>query len=97
MILSLQVKGMVLSMLLLMLYFPDIDECTVNDPPPCPGHCKNTPGNFSCPSEKPPSSSHSAALILAVGTQDIAVCIVSYIFVGACHCFILFANKSFYA
>ncbi|EEC80098.1 hypothetical protein OsI_21839 [Oryza sativa Indica Group] len=54
----------------------DIDECTVNDPPPCPGHCKNTPGNFSCPSEKPPSSSHSAALILAVGLSLGAVILV---------------------
>uniref|UniRef100_A0A0E0L8E3 Protein kinase domain-containing protein n=1 Tax=Oryza punctata TaxID=4537 RepID=A0A0E0L8E3_ORYPU len=54
----------------------DIDECTVNNPPPCPGHCKNTPGNFSCPNEKPPSSSHSAALILAVGLSLGAVILV---------------------
>uniref|UniRef100_A0A0D9WMD4 Protein kinase domain-containing protein n=1 Tax=Leersia perrieri TaxID=77586 RepID=A0A0D9WMD4_9ORYZ len=54
----------------------DIDECTVNTPPPCPGYCINTPGNFSCPNEKPPSSSHSVALILAVGSSLGAVVIL---------------------
>ncbi|KAL6606122.1 hypothetical protein ACP70R_041775 [Stipagrostis hirtigluma subsp. patula] len=45
----------------------DINECVVNVPPPCPGHCINTPGSFSCPNEKPPRSSHAGTVVLVVG------------------------------
>ncbi|CAL5046272.1 unnamed protein product [Urochloa decumbens] len=45
----------------------DIDECVVNVPPPCPGHCVNTIGSFWCPNEKPASSSHSGSTVLVVG------------------------------
>ncbi|KAF8698101.1 hypothetical protein HU200_035615 [Digitaria exilis] len=45
----------------------NIDECAENDPLPCPGHCKNTPGNFSCPDQKPSSSSHSATMLQVLG------------------------------
>ncbi|TKW19992.1 hypothetical protein SEVIR_4G056400v4 [Setaria viridis] len=45
----------------------DIDECAVNVPRPCPGYCTNTPGNFSCPDQKPPSSSRSGTVLLVVG------------------------------
>ncbi|CAN6221973.1 unnamed protein product [Urochloa humidicola] len=45
----------------------DIDECVVNVPPPCPGHCINTLGNFWCPNEKPPSSLHLGLVVLVVG------------------------------
>jgi hypothetical protein len=44
--------------------FSDIDECAVNVPRPCPGHCTNIPGNYSCPNEKPPSSSGPVVLVV---------------------------------
>nr|CAB3467176.1 unnamed protein product [Digitaria exilis] len=44
----------------------DIDECVENYPLPCPGRCKNTPGNFSCPDQKPPRSSHFGTTLLVV-------------------------------
>ncbi|KAJ1258216.1 hypothetical protein BS78_10G058200 [Paspalum vaginatum] len=52
----------------------DIDECVVNVPPPCPGHCTNIPGNYSCPNDKPPSS--SGAVVLAVGLSTGVVIVV---------------------
>ncbi|CAN6179161.1 unnamed protein product [Urochloa humidicola] len=53
----------------------DIDECVVNVPRPCPGYCTNTPGNFSCPNQKPPSSSSYHTVVLVVG-PSIGVVIV---------------------
>ncbi|CAL5046280.1 unnamed protein product [Urochloa decumbens] len=49
----------------------DIDECVVNIPPPCPGHCINTQGGFHCP-----NSSHSGTVILAVGLSITVVMLV---------------------
>ncbi|KAL6898080.1 hypothetical protein ACP4OV_006676 [Aristida adscensionis] len=65
-------------------YLPDgcqvsyywIDECAVNVPRPCAGHCINTPGNFSCPNEKPPSSSRSGTVVLIVGPSIGVVMVV---------------------
>ncbi|CAN6202374.1 unnamed protein product [Urochloa humidicola] len=45
----------------------DIDECTVT-PFPCPGHCINIPGNYSCPNEKPPSYSGTVVLVVGIST-----------------------------
>ncbi|XP_066376757.1 putative wall-associated receptor kinase-like 16 [Miscanthus floridulus] len=53
----------------------DIDECAVNVPPPCPGHCKNTNGSFICPDQKPPSSLRYGTVVLIVG-PSIGVVIV---------------------
>ncbi|CAL5046279.1 unnamed protein product [Urochloa decumbens] len=46
----------------------DIDECVVNNPLPCPGHCINMPGNYSCPNEKPPSYSGTVVLVVGLST-----------------------------
>ncbi|CAN6172704.1 unnamed protein product [Urochloa humidicola] len=46
----------------------DIDECVVNVPRPCPGHCTNIPGNYSCPNEKPRSYSGTVVLVVGLST-----------------------------
>ncbi|CAN6202375.1 unnamed protein product [Urochloa humidicola] len=54
----------------------DIDECVVNVPLPCPGHCINTIGSFWCPNEKPASSLHSGSTVLVVGPSISVVILV---------------------
>ncbi|KAG2609722.1 hypothetical protein PVAP13_4KG056700 [Panicum virgatum] len=53
----------------------DIDECAVNVPRPCPGHCTNMPGNYSCPDEKPPSYSGTVVLVVGLSTGVVIVVI----------------------
>ncbi|EER89288.1 hypothetical protein BDA96_10G065100 [Sorghum bicolor] len=53
----------------------DIDECAVNVPRPCPGHCINIPGNYSCPNEMPPSSSGPVVLVVGLSTGVVIVVI----------------------
>jgi hypothetical protein len=48
------------------LVFADIDECAVNVPQPCPGHCTNIPGNYSCPSPNEKPLSYSGTVLLDV-------------------------------
>ncbi|CAL5037048.1 unnamed protein product [Urochloa decumbens] len=55
----------------------DINECEVKVPPPCPGHCINMPGNFSCPNQKPSSGfSQSGTAVLVVGSSIGVVLVV---------------------
>ncbi|CAL5051301.1 unnamed protein product [Urochloa decumbens] len=55
----------------------DINECEVKVPPPCPGHCINMPGNFSCPNQKPSSGfSQSGTTVLVVGSSIGVVLVV---------------------
>ncbi|CAD6340105.1 unnamed protein product [Miscanthus lutarioriparius] len=53
----------------------DIDECAVNVPPPCPGHCKNTNGSFICPDQKPPSSLRYGTVVQASGVVIVVIAI----------------------
>uniref|UniRef100_A0A0D3GDA9 Protein kinase domain-containing protein n=1 Tax=Oryza barthii TaxID=65489 RepID=A0A0D3GDA9_9ORYZ len=51
----------------------DINECDVNNPPPCPGRCKNIPGSFTCSS---PSQSRTVILAVSLSVGIVAMAMI---------------------